>query len=104
MTSRQLDHSYAAAAAASCWLLQQQPTHCALHEPGGQRVPLSLSNVPVAGQLLHHRLVHRVAQRGTSQRLQDRLPDGGLRHQRAQGLSGGVEINQSISGLFQMLD
>ena len=32
--------------------------HIILHVPGGRGVPLAMPPVPVAHQLLHHRLVH----------------------------------------------
>ena len=77
-------------AATGTWVLfsvQQQPAHSAVHEPGRQRVPLALSHVSVARQLLHDRLVHRVAARGAARRLQVSLRVRRLRHRPLEGRS-----------------
>jgi len=66
--------------------LQQQPAHRALHESSRSGVSISLSYVSVARELLHYRLVHRVAEGSLAECVQNGLRTGRLWTGRLEGL------------------
>lgn len=55
------------------FILQKQPSYCAMYESSGECLQGQMSYVPISRQLLYHRLVHRMACRGLVKCLTERL-------------------------------